>query len=95
MEKFQETIYKYRTADGEVFNTEEAAKKHEMELKSPTIPIQLPNGKVLYKNDIKEFFNQSKCENCPFMLECHNMRDEIRQHTTAVFTLCDVIVYSE
>ena len=94
MEIFQETVNKYRTADGKVFNTEEDAKKHEMELKSPNIAIHLPNGKVLYRDDIREFFHQSKCENCVFMVECQNMKDEIRKHTTAAFTLCDVIVFS-
>ena len=95
MEKVQETVFKYKTADGKVFNTEEDAKKHEMELKSPNISIQLPNGKVLYKDDIKTFFQQSRCENCSFMVECQNMKDEIRKYTTATFTLCDVIVFSE
>lgn len=94
MEKIQETIYKYRTVDGKVFNTEEAAKKHEMKLVD-NVTIQIPNGKVLCKGDIKEFFNQSKCENCSFMVECQNMKDEIRKHTTHTFNLCDVIVYSE
>jgi hypothetical protein len=92
MEKFQETVIKYRTADGKVFDTEEEAKKHEMELKSPNVPIQLLNGKVLFKDDIKEFFRLSRCENCSFMGECQNMKDEIRKHTTSTF--CDVIVYS-
>lgn len=95
MEIFKETVYKYRTADGEVFDTEEEAKKHEMELKSSNATIQLPNGKQLDKDDIKEFFHQCRCEDCPFMVECQNMKDEIRKHTTATFTLCDVIVFSE
>lgn len=94
MEIFQETVYRYRTADGKVFNTEEDAKKHETELKSPNIPVHLPNGKVLYRDDIREFFHQSRCENCSFMVECQNMKDEIRKHTTATFTLCDIIVFS-
>lgn len=95
MEIFQETVNKYRTADGKVFNTEEDAKKHEKELKSPNTSIHLSNGKVLYKDDIKEFFRLNKCEDCTFIVECHNMRDEIRKHTTAIFTLCNIIVYSE
>ncbi len=94
MEKFEETVYKYRTADGKVFDTEEAAKKYEMEL-TANVTINLPNGKVLDKSDIREFFHQSKCEHCPFMVECQNMKDEIRKYTTATFTLCDVIVFSE
>lgn len=94
MEKFQETIYKYRTFDGKLFDTEEEAKKHEMEL-TANVTIQLPNGKVLGKDDIKEFFRQSKCEHCPFMVECQNMKGEIRKHTTNTFGLCDVIIYSE
>ena len=93
MEKVQETIYKYKTADGKVFDTEEEAKKHEMELNAD-VTIQLPNGKVLGKNDIKAFFHQCKCEHCPFMVECQNMKDEIRKHTPATFTLCDIIVFS-
>lgn len=95
MEKVQETVFKYKTADGKVFNTEEDAKKHEMELKSPSISILLHNGKVLYKDDIKEFFRLSKCKDCSFMVECQNMQDEIRKHTTSTFGLCDIIVYSE
>lgn len=94
MEIFKETVYKYRTADGEVFDTEEEAKKHEMELKSSNVTIQLPNGKRLDKGDIMEFFHQCRCEDCPFMVECQNMINEIRKHTTATFTLCDVIVFS-
>lgn len=93
MEIFQETVYKYKTADGKVFNTEEEAKKHEKELNAD-VTIQLPNGKVLNKDDIKAFFHQSKCEHCPFMVECQSMVDEIRKHTTATFTICDVIVFS-
>ena len=95
MEKIKQTVYKYKTADGMAFDTEEEAKKHENELKSFNVAIQLPNGKKLDKDDIKEFFRQSKCENCPFMVECHNMIDEVRKHTTSAFTLCDVIVFSE
>lgn len=95
MEKIQETVYKYKTVDGKVFDTEEEAKKHEAELKACVTSIQLPNGKRLDKDDIKEFFHQSKCDDCPFMVECQNMRDEIRQHTTRTFSLCDVIVFSE
>lgn len=94
METIQETIYKYRAVDGKVFNTEEEAKKHEMEL-TANVTIKLSNGKVLGKDDIEEFFRQSKCEHCPFMVECKNMKDEIRKHTTATFTLCDIIVFSE
>ena len=93
MEKIQETIDKYKTADGKVFDTEEEAKKHEAELKACATLIQLPNGKVLGKDDIKEFFHQSNCNDCPFMVECQNMKDEIRKHTTATFSLCDVIVF--
>lgn len=95
MEIVQEKVYKYKTADGKVFDTEEEAKKHEAELKACVTLIQLPNGKRLDKDDIKEFFNQCKCNNCPFMVECQNMKDEIRKYTTATFTLCDVIVFSE
>lgn len=95
MEIFQETVYRYKTADGKVFNTEKDAKKHEKELKSSNISIHLPNGKVLYKDDIKEFFRLSKCKDCSFMVECQNMKDEIRKHTTNTFGLCNVIVYSE
>jgi hypothetical protein len=94
MDKIQETIYKYKTVDGKVFDTEEEAKKHELEL-TANVAIQLPNGKVLCKGEIKEFFRQSKCEHCPFMVECQSMKDEIRKHTTNTFGLCDVIVYSE
>lgn len=94
MEIFQETVDRYRTADGKVFDTEEAAKKHEMELKSPNISIHLPNGKVLRKDDIKEFFRLSKCKDCSFMVECQKMKDEIRKHSTSTFGLCDVIVFS-
>ena len=32
MEKLEKTIYCYRTYDGEIFKTEEAAKQHELEL---------------------------------------------------------------
>ena len=95
MKIFQQTVYKYKTADGKVFDTEEEAKNHEAELKSPNVIIQLSNGKRLDKDDIKEFFRQCKCVNCPFMVECQNMKDEIRKHTTATFTLCDIIVFSE
>ena len=95
MEIFQKTVYKYKTADGKVFDTEEEAKKHEKTLKSSNVTILLPNGKTLDKDDIKEFFHQCKCEDCPFMVECHNMKNEIRKHTTATFTLCEVIVFSE
>lgn len=94
MEKIEETVYKYRTADGKVFDTEEEAKKHEMKL-NVNVTIQLPNGKVLDKDDIKRFFYLSRCRNCSFMVECQNMKDRIRQHTTNTFGLCDVIVYSE
>lgn len=93
MEKIQETVYKYKTADGKVFNTKEEAKKHEMELESSNTPIQLPDGKVLCKDDIKGFFRLSRCGNCSFMVECQNMKDEIRKHTTSTFNLCDVIAY--
>lgn len=95
MEIFQETVYKYKTADGRVFNTEEEAKNHEAELKSSNVIFHLPNGKQLDKGDIKQFFRQSNCEHCPFTVECHNMQDEIRKHTTRTFSLCDVIVFSE
>ncbi len=95
MEIFQETVNKYRTADGNVYNTEEDAKKHEAELKACVTLIQLPNGKRLDKDDIKEFFNQCKCYDCPFMVECQNMKDKIREYTTNTFTLCDIIVFSE
>lgn len=95
MEKFQETVIKYRTADGKVFDTEGEAAKHEMELKTSVKLFTLPNGKVLGKHDIKQFFRQSKCDDCPFMVECQNMKDEIRKHTTATFSLCDVIVFSD
>lgn len=95
MEKFQETVFKYRTADGRVFDTEKEAEKHEMELKSPNVPIQLLNGKVLCKDDIKGFFRLSRCKDCSFMVECQNMKDEIRKHTTNTFGLCDIIVFSE
>lgn len=95
MKIFKETVYRYKTADGKVFNTEKDAKKHEKELKSSNISIHLPNGKVLYKDDIKEFFHLSKCKDCSFMVECQNMKDEIRKHTTNTFGLCDVIVHSE
>ena len=94
MEIFKQTVYKYKTVDGKLFDTEDEAKKHEMEL-TANVTIQLPNGKVLCKDDIKGFFRQSKCEHCPFMVECQNMKDEIRQHTAATFSLCDVIVFSE
>lgn len=94
MEKLKKTVYKYRTADGKVFDTEEAAKKHEIEM-TANVAIKLSNGKVLGKDDIEEFFRLSKCENCPFMVACKNMKDEIRKHTTDTFTLCDVIVFSE
>ena len=95
MEKFEEKVFKYRTADGKVFDTEVEATKHETELKSPNIPIQISKGKILYKDDIKEFFRLSMCKNCSFMVECQNMKNEIRKHTPATFTLCDVIVYSD
>lgn len=95
MEIVKETVYKYKTADGEVFNTEEEAKNHEMELKACVTLIQLPNGKRLDKDDIRSFFRQCRCNDCPFMVECQNMKDEIRKHTTGTFTLCDIIVFSE
>lgn len=95
MEIFQQTVYKYKTADGKVFDTEEEAKNHETELKACVTLINLPNGKLLDKDDIKEFFRQCRCKDCPFMVECQNMKDEIRKHTTATFTLCDVIIFSE
>lgn len=95
MEIFKETVIKYRTADGKVFDTEHEAKKHEAELKASVKLFTLPNGKVLGKHDIKQFFRQSKCDDCPFVVECQNMIDEIRKHTPATFTLCDVIVFSE
>lgn len=94
MKIFQETVDKYKTADGEVFDTEEEAKNHEAELKSSNVTIQLPNGKTLDKNDIKGFFYRCRCNNCPFTVECHNMQDEIRKHTTATFSLCDILVFS-
>jgi hypothetical protein len=28
------------------------------------------------------------------MVECHNMQDETRKHTTDTLTLCDVILFS-
>lgn len=93
MEIFQETVYKYKTVDGKVFDTEEEAKKHEMEL-TANVAIPLHNGKLLGKDDIKEFFHKCECEHCPFMVECQNMKDKIRKHTPATFTLCDVIVFS-
>ncbi len=95
MEKIQETVCKYKTADGKVFNTEDEAKNHEAELKLSNVTIQLPNGKVLDKEDIKGFFCRCRCNNCPFMVECQNMKDEIREHTTDTFGLCDVIVLSK
>jgi hypothetical protein len=94
MEIFQETVNKYKTADGNVFDTEEEAKAHETELKACATLIKLHNGKRLDKDDIKEFFNRCKCQDCPFMVECHNMQDETRKHTTDTLTLCDVILFS-
>lgn len=95
MERIEETVFKYKTADGKLFDTEADATKHEMELKSSNIALQLPNGKMLYKDDIKTFFRLSNCVQCPFTVECHNMQDEIRKHTTRTFSLCDVIVFSD
>ena len=95
MEIVQKTVYKYKTADGEVFDTEEEAKRHEAKLKVCTTLIDLPNGKQLGKDDIREFFRQCRCASCPFMVECQDMKDEIRKYTTATFTLCDVLVFSE
>ena len=95
MEIIQQTVNKFKTADGKVFDTEEEAKNHEAELKSSNVTIQLLNGKQLDKDDIKDFFNLCKCPDCPFMVECQSMKDEIRKHTPATFTLCDVIVFSE
>ena len=95
MEIVKEVVCKYKTADGKLFDTEEEAQKHEMELKACTTIINLPNGKWLDKDDIKEFFKQCSCNDCPFMVECQDMKDEIRKHTPATSTLCDVIVFSE
>lgn len=93
MEIVQETVYKYKTVDGKVFDTEEKAKNHERKL-TANVTIKLHNGKVLGKDDIREFFHECKCDNCPFRVECQNMKDEIRKSTTGTFTLCDVIVFS-
>jgi hypothetical protein len=95
MEIFEEKVFKYRTADGKVFDTEVEATKHETELKTSVKLFTLPNGKVLGKHDIKQFFRQSNCMECPFIVECHDMQDEIRKHTTRAFSLCDVIAFSD
>jgi len=43
------------------------------------------------KEDIINFFRETKCDNCPFKTECDKMYYEIRKSTTNTFDLCTVI----
>lgn len=90
-----EKIVTYKTSDGQEFESEEYAQKHEDELaeyeRNRHILHATKSGKKIGYKDIVEVFSVVSCHHCPFEKECNDMYNHIRCSTTRTFTLCDVI----
>lgn len=78
----QEKIY-YITEDGYKFENAIDAQEHESKITKEKRIVKLDNGKELTHDDIVEFFNKLRCNECPFNKECEKLF-----HTFLSDTIC-------
>lgn len=85
----QEKIY-YITEDGCKFENAIDAQEHESritkEKENRNRIVKLDNGKELNRDDIIEFFNKVRCNECPFDKECEKLF-----HGFLTDTICSAI----